>query len=120
MMREDRDALICDMAEVYHVYDMWSLPIRTVATLASGLRDDSRIRRKMNGQKVGADRILMAGILDRLSLLVWMQSTDGVKGRNRPQSILEIMLNQDGLADKLESFSSGEEFDRRWAELTGR
>jgi hypothetical protein len=49
MLSTDRDALICDMAETYHVYDMRALPTKTVATLACGLREDSRIKLKMAG-----------------------------------------------------------------------
>lgn len=43
MMNISEDALICDLAETYHIYDMRSLPLRTVATLSAGLREDSRI-----------------------------------------------------------------------------
>ena len=49
MIRLDRDALICDLAETYHIYDMRSLPLQTVATLSAGLRDDSRIKMKAGG-----------------------------------------------------------------------
>lgn len=49
MLSLDRDALICDMAETYHLLDLRSLPVRLLATLAAGLRDDSRIRMKMLG-----------------------------------------------------------------------
>lgn len=48
MLSTDRDALICDMAETYHIYDMRALPVETLATLACGLRDDSRIKLKMS------------------------------------------------------------------------
>lgn len=43
MILTDEDALICDLAETYHVLDYRSLPLLTAATLASGLRSDARI-----------------------------------------------------------------------------
>lgn len=119
MIREDRDALICDMAETYHVYDMWSLPVRTVAALASGLRGDSRIRRKMSGRKASTELLMMAGIMDRLSILIWQQTRNGMKGWNRPPSLVELILQPEE-KEEMEVFDSGDEFDRRWAELTGR
>ena len=44
MLAADRDALICDLAETYHVLDLTALPVPLLATLAAGLRGDSRIR----------------------------------------------------------------------------
>lgn len=43
MVAEDEHALICDLAETYGIYDYHKLPARTVAILATGLREDSRI-----------------------------------------------------------------------------
>ncbi len=41
MISRDEDALICDLAETYQIYNYKSLPARLVATLSVGLRDDS-------------------------------------------------------------------------------
>ena len=38
MMALDEDALVCDLAETYHIFDMYELPCLKVATLAKGLR----------------------------------------------------------------------------------
>lgn len=43
MIATDEDALICDLAETYHVFDYRGLPLKTAAALASGLRNDARI-----------------------------------------------------------------------------
>lgn len=91
MIRTDKDALICDLAETYHVYDYKALPVSLVASLVVGLRDDSRIKMKLSGAKAPAEIILLASIIDRLSVLVWMQTKDAQKGRNRPKSLLDIM-----------------------------
>ena len=55
----------------------------------------------------------MAMAVDALNLLVWFQSVDGQKNRNRPKSIVEIL--QESKITKNEdilSFSSAEEFER--------
>jgi len=43
MIATDEDALVCDLAETYHVLDYRMLPLKTAAALASGLRSDARI-----------------------------------------------------------------------------
>ena len=60
------------------------------ADLLVELPDNSRV--KMMQQEGGSiwtfDRMLAALCVDALNLLVWMQTKDGRKGRNRPKSIL--------------------------------
>ena len=63
MVHTDRSALICDLAETYGIYDMGSLPVTTVAILASGLRDNSRIKMKLAGMKVSNELLLSASSL---------------------------------------------------------
>ena len=48
MMAVDRDAWICDLAETYRIFDYRALPVGLLATLSFGLREDSRIKQKMN------------------------------------------------------------------------
>ena len=72
MIRADEDALICDFAETYHIYNYKSLPVRMAATLAAGLRDDSRIKLKLNQQRVSNTDLLLSVIADRLGLLLSM------------------------------------------------
>lgn len=111
MVATDEDALICDLAETYHIYDYKSLPCYKVAIFACGLRNDSRIKMKMNNTKLPLDTILAASAVDSLSLLVWMQTKDGAKGYNRPKSILKMM--SDNNEKQCESFNSAEEFENR-------
>ena len=89
MIQADEDALICDLAEVYNIYDYRRLPAYQVAVFSYGLREDSRIKLVMSGQRVSFDTLLQASILDRLSLLTWFKTKDGQKGNNRPVSITE-------------------------------
>lgn len=92
MLVRSEDALICDFAETYHVLDWRALPVRTAATLACGLRDDSRIKMLISGSRYKADTLLLAGIADRLSILAWMKTKDGQKGRNKPKMIVDEMI----------------------------
>ena len=67
MLALDEDAFICDMAQTYHVYDIRSLPLPYLATLASGLGMDSRIRLKAHGLKASWATAMLAMYIDALS-----------------------------------------------------
>lgn len=92
MIATDEQALICDLAETYQIYDYKSLPASKVATFSVGLRDNSRIKMKLNGAKASQDILIGSMIADRLGLLVWMMSEDGHKGANKPPQLLDIIL----------------------------
>lgn len=114
----DEDALICDLADTYGIYDYKSLPVVTVATLALGLKGNSRIMKKMTGQPVDDDLILLAGILDRLSFIAWTKTKAAQQGRNRPEFVLNNLLNdKKKTVREIETFSSGEEFMERLEQL---
>lgn len=111
MLKLDKDALICDLAETYGIYDWRSLPVRTVATLSAGLRDDSRIMMKLSGQTVSARDQLLAGIFDHVALIMWSKTKDAEHNRNRPKSILMAMLHPEGKGNNdLMKYASGEDF----------
>jgi len=95
MVSFDENALICDLAETYGIYDMEALPAATVAVLSCGLREDSRIMQKISGQRIPMNSILLSGIADRISIIAWMLSEDGRKGRNRPTSIYEALTQKE-------------------------
>lgn len=107
MLKKDEEALICDFAETYHIYDFKRLPLTTVAALAVGLRDSSRIKMLLNDAPASTEIMLMAAIVDRLSLLVWFNTEDGEKGRNKPKSVLETITPKES---KVSVFESGEDF----------
>lgn len=94
MLARSEDALICDFAETYHVFDWRTIPIRTAATLACGLRDDSRIKMLISGSRYKTDTMLLAGIADRLSILAWQRTKDGQKGRNKPRMLIDEMTKK--------------------------
>lgn len=109
MIQKDEDALICDFAETYHIYDYKRLPLTTVAALAVGLRDDSRIKMVMNEIPASPEIMLMAATLDSLNMLVWLHTKDAEKGINRPKSIIESLHPSES---EVETYESGEDFMR--------
>ena len=111
MVAADEDALTCDFAETYHILNWRGLPARYAAVLACGLRENSRIRMVMSGQKQTAERILQAAGVDALNMLVWMQTKDAAKNWNRPKSILKEML-EDPDVPEIVAFESGEAFEK--------
>lgn len=94
MLHTDEDALICDFAETYHIYDWRSAPFPLVATLAAGLREDSRSKLLLAGQKVSFETQLAAGIYDKLAFLAWTKTKDAQNGRNCPEPIAVMLAKQ--------------------------
>jgi hypothetical protein len=112
MIRQDEDALICDLAETYRIYDYRQLPLLQVAVFAYGLRDDSRIKKIISNQVVSLDTLLFASMVDRLSLSLWLQTKDGQKGANRPKSIVDQLTKREEKDEKdYLVFKSGEDFE---------
>ena len=114
MIALDRSALVCDLAEYYHIYEMRELPPETVAVLACGLPPASRIVRKLSGSSCDLQTMMQACILDYLAILVWFKTKDGQHNRNRPRSYVQILLGEDKKEEKEENaFASKEEFEAR-------
>lgn len=107
MIGADEHSLICDFAETYHVFDYKSLPVRLAATLAAGLREDSRIKLKLADMEVSPDTFLLAAIADRLGIMIWQRTKDGEKNRNRPKSIIESLKPK---KSEVSVFKTGEDF----------
>ena len=87
MIALDEDALICDLAETYGIFHYRALPLITIATLAGGLRPNSRIHARMSGISVPFDTMILAQGVDLLASIRWMLSEDGQKGRNAPNRL---------------------------------
>lgn len=104
------DELICDLAEVYHIYDFKELPLLTVASFLYGLKDSSRTKMKLSGSKIDLQTMLQAMTVDCLNFLVWAKTENAQKNKNRPKSILSLLLG-DQEEQKIEGFRSGEEFE---------
>lgn len=119
MMNLDKNALLCDIAETYHIYDYRSLPLHMVGIFACGLREDSRIMMKVMGVKVNTIQTLIALIADNTRLIAWLQSSDGEKGINRPKPLLAMMSEEKYSENNIETFENGQQFDDEWNRLTG-
>lgn len=116
MVATDEDALVCDFAETYHILDFRALPARLAARLACGLRSSSRIKQKLSGSKEDIQTALLAHIADAVRMLVWMQSEDGLKGRNRPQSLAALLL---GETNASQGFETVDDFEAWRASVIG-
>jgi hypothetical protein len=117
MMATDEDALICDFAEYYNIYDYRQLRPSYVATLAAGLREGSRIRTVMGGLPVAMPLYMQMAQVDALNLIAWLNTQDGADGINHPASIVAAVSGRDD--SKVLGFASGEDFMEEWTRRTG-
>ena len=111
MIQADENALICDLAETYNIFDYKELPPFKVAILSIGLRDNSRIKMAISKSKVDSQFLILASILDYLRMLVWLNSSQGAKGEGRPSSLVEKLVGKEEDHENL-SFESAEDFER--------
>ena len=110
MIKLDEDALICDFAETYRIYDYRALPARLAATYAAGLRHDARIMEKISGTQVPIDTLLLASIADGIHVRIWQNTKSATSGTDVPTSIVKALLGMQD-AGEYEGFSTPEEFD---------
>lgn len=121
MISVDEDALICDFAEYYHIFDYRSLEVHLASILAYGLPDFSRIKRKLTGQKHSNDTLLMALIVDDLNLMLWQRTKDGQNNRNRPKSVYQALIGKAEEKDEaIKGFKSADDFEKARAEILAR
>lgn len=92
------------------------MPLPLAATLAAGLRDNSRIKLFLNDAKVSNEIWLLASAVDRLSVLVWQMSKDGAAGKNYPELITKKLLEADE-PQEIVGFASGADFEKAWRAL---
>ncbi len=108
------------MAQYYHVLDFEGLPVNTLAALVAGLPEHSRTKARISGRSGRSlTELLLATISDSLNMLIWMQSEDGARGINRPDSIFE-QLTGNSSSNEIESFDTPEEFMAERAKILAR
>lgn len=112
MLDTDEDALLCDFAQYYNIYDIEELGLIKLSIFAWGLPADSRSKKLMSKQKVSLDTYLQAQAVDALNMLVWSKTKDGQHNRNRPKSIAQSLLPQQKADDNHQNFASGKEFEK--------
>lgn len=108
MYAADRDALICDMAETYHIFDVWSVPVPMFATLACGLRSNSRIKMKLAGYKYIPPELGIFMIHDIMAKVFSEKDS-------KPYMMVEAALGEGIGKPKGVGFNSSAEFDA-WRE----
>nr|DAF99592.1 MAG TPA: protein of unknown function (DUF5361) [Siphoviridae sp. ctkKt3] len=106
MVNTDEALLMCDLAETYGIYDYRQLSLRNAAAFSAGLRENSRIRQKMEGAPAESTTILLASIADRLGLIL-----ASLRGTDAPESIIDCIF---GSCEKKErpvrAYDTPEEF----------
>lgn len=122
MIAVDKEALFCDLWQVYGIREPREIPARKLGMLAAGLGPESRIGRAVSGEKYPIGTVLLANCLDALRTLIWFQTKDGMKGRNRPRRVTDILLErEDEKPEKeIETFASGADFEEARRRLTER
>lgn len=121
MIAADEDALICDFAETYHIYDYQALPPETAGALAAGMRRDTRIMQSLSGETLTLQEILMAATLDATNMSLWTKTKGAEHGMNRPKSILEKLTEQQQKKDsEVVGFDTPEEFLKAYREIKDR
>lgn len=121
MMENYPDELVCDMAETYGVFDVKRVPVPLLATLAVGLRDDSRVKRAKSKTLVDDPTYLLAVIADHLRILAWRMTEDGQNGVDPPKLFTDYYqgINQEPEEPKYLVFDTPGDFRAKWKEITG-
>ena len=111
----DRDALTCDLAETYGIYGWEHLPPKLVATLAAGLRENSRILKKISGSKQSLEVQLLAQILDGINALIWGRGML----EEKPSSVYDALMAGEPHKPEIKTFETENEFIEAWEAITG-
>lgn len=115
MVELDEDALVCDLAETYHIFDYRSLPVKLVATLSAGLRDNARIKLKAMGSPVSLETIILAATADNLTML---RAGMDKKNRTKPFLFTEAIRGENK-KHKVRGFKTAEEFEAALKRIRG-
>lgn len=108
MLALDENALICDLAETYQLYDYRSLPVFTVAALSAGLRDNSRIMTIMRGGALTSNEYILAMVYDLLA----MRFTDGKAKVHLYDELYGSIKPRQEPKKKMRSYDSPEDFEQ--------
>lgn len=110
MLNLDKDAVFCDFVQ-YYGRSPEAFCLSEAAILAYGLPDDSRIKRRLIGSKVSQEVLLLAMVVDRLSMLIYMQTKDAKHHRNKPKQLTELLTQSDEHDEKEKTFVTAEDFE---------
>lgn len=116
MIATNEDALECDLLETYGILDYRELPPDRVALFAVGLRKNSRIKMEYNACNLDLKEQLLALLVDGVNMLIWSNSKDATKGRNRPKSLYPKLMNLEENKN-VQTYKTPEDFMRAWNSL---
>lgn len=97
------------MAETYGILDYKEVKPSIVATLAVGLPDSSRVKRKYSGVNLTLEQMLLAMVVDGINISIWQRG--GGKKSRKPASIFKKLTEKEKPKDELMSFRSPEEYE---------
>ena len=112
-MKEHEDALVCDLAEYYGIYDYRQFSLRYIATLAVGLRADSRVKGYINGIEQPPVGITLVQMLDAIQYFAYAMAG----GKEAPKSALNAYLTAKKTTD---GYDTGEDFENAREAILGR
>jgi hypothetical protein len=120
-VRNDEDALICDFAETYHVYDWRSLPVHYSAVLAAGLRQNSRSQMKLANVKADLNASLLAVLHDDMKDLIYATIAPHMKRKpKQPEHTADkIIHGEQKQAKEYQGYESSEDYEEAWARIAG-
>lgn len=114
MLATDRDAVICDLAETYHILDYNALPVPTLAVLASGLRENSRIKMKMAGLQYIPLELVAPQIADSLTMIRY-----DLAGEKKHPKLLFDIVHGNIERKEYRGFASGADFEAERKRILG-
>ena len=103
--------MVCDLAEYYHIFDYQGFSAIYIATLVCGLPEGSRTLKALSNRKYSIEQLLMANMVDLLSLIWWSKTKDGQKNRNKPKLITETLHNEKE-KEQITTFNSSDDFEK--------
>jgi hypothetical protein len=110
-----RAELMCDLAEIYHIYDYKQLPPKTVAVFSYGLRENSRLKMKIAGSRCTTEQMILSMIYDRVNWLRWAMSAASKDPDTCPEMLTPKLLGmevQKESSKNILAFEDGSEFER--------
>ena len=103
------------MAETYGIIDYKEVKPSIVATLAVGLPESSRVKRKYSGINLTMDQMLLALLVDGINISIWQNG--GAKKSRKPISIFRKLTEKEKPKDELMSFRTPEEYETWMARM---
>lgn len=108
VIADSEDFLICDFAQFYHVLEYKELRPSLAATLAMGLPEESRTKRKLTGVNLTLDQMLMSLILDDFNAFLYSRRKH--KGP-KPKQVFMMLTKPEKPKDELMSFRTPAEYE---------